>query len=115
MSLDTPWIRQLKPRHQRQEERLGKTPGGQKGVASGRFWRWKRDGRLHGFLIEARTTEAGSFTFTLEEFEKIEKDAYMTPPGLLPGMQIDIQGRSLMLTDLKDFNERENRLLGEDA
>lgn len=107
----TPWQKQLKPKHQRQEENLGNRPGGQRQPASGRIWRFARDVKLMGFLIEARTTEKPSYRISLEEWLAIEQQAHMTPPGCLPAMQIDIQGHSLIVTRLVDFEDRENRLV----
>jgi hypothetical protein len=112
-NLDPPWQRQLKPKHRRQEEKLGRIPGGQRQPASGRIWRFARDAVLMGFLIEARTTEKGSYTISLDEWLAIERQAHMTPPGCLPAMQIDIQGHSLIVTRLVDFEDRENRLIQE--
>ena len=81
--------------------------GGETGVNSGRFWRWKRDGKLWEFLIEARTTEANSYSIQRDEFLAIEREAKQTPPGLLPGMQIDIRNLSLMVIRLNDFQQME--------
>lgn len=81
--------------------------GGEKSVNSGRFWRWKRDGKLWEFLIEARTTEHNSYSIQRDEFLAIEREAQQTPPGLLPGMQIDIRNLSLMVIRLNDFQQME--------
>jgi hypothetical protein len=113
--MDTPWSRARKTRSQLQEERIGDMPGGQKQVNSGRFWRWKRDGILHEFLIEARTTEKGSYSINKEEFQKIKREALQTPPGLLPGMQIDIQDLSLIVVETKDWQEIYTRLITAEA
>jgi hypothetical protein len=101
--METPWSRARKKRHERQEERIGNMDGGSKQANSGRFWRWKRDAILHDFLIEARTTEAGSYRIEGKEFQAIEKQAIQTPPGLLPGMQIDIGDLQLITIRLSDF------------
>lgn len=77
--------------------------GGQKQVNSGRFWRWKRDGILFEFLIEARDTTSASYSISKNEFQQIRQEALATPPGLLPGMQIDIQDLSLIAVETKDF------------
>lgn len=84
--------------------------GGRKQVNSGRLWRWKRDAVLHEFLIEARTTKNRSYRIEKDEFLQIEREAKQTPPGLLPGMQIDIQGLQLITTRLSDFQDREMRM-----
>jgi hypothetical protein len=108
--MEPPWKKALKSKHQQQEERIGRMPGGSKQPASGRIWRFARDAVLMGFLIEARTTDKRKYTIDLDEWLKIEREAHMTPPGLLPGMQIDIDGHQLIVTRLVDFTERENRL-----
>jgi hypothetical protein len=111
--VEPPWKQALKPKHRQQEERINRL-GGQRQPASGRLWRFRRDGKLLGFLIEARTTEKDSYTLKLKELQAIEQEAHMTPPGLLPAMQIDIQGHSYILTRLIDFMDREARLGIED-
>ena len=86
-----------------QEERLGKMEGGSQQPNSGRLWRWKRDGILWEFLIECRDTQKGSYRIERDEFLDIRKQALATPPGLLPGMQIDIQDLSLITVETKEF------------
>lgn len=98
-----PWKRAVKAKHVRQEQRLGKLPGGLQGVNSGRLWRFKRDGRLWDWLIEARTTEKQTYAISVDEFKKIAREAISTPPGLLPAVQLDIQDESLMIIRLADF------------
>lgn len=90
-------------------------PGGEQGIASGRLWRWKRDGRLYGFLIEARDTEASGYRIEYDEFKNITRQAYSTPPGLLPGMQIDIKDLQLMTIRLTDFQEMMLRIRNMEA
>jgi hypothetical protein len=109
--METPWSRARRTRSSKQEGRIGKMEGGSKQVNSGRLWRWKRDGILHEFLIEARTTEAGSYKISGDEFLKIRREGLQTPPGLLPGMQIDIQDLSLMVIELSAFQDLYVRLL----
>lgn len=112
MGLETPWQRaKTKTKSQRQEERLGKMDGGKAQVNSGRFWRWKRDARLHNFLIEARTTDAGSYRIERSEFIEIRKQARQTPPGLLPAMQIDLGDLHLMVTELQAFQDAQMRII----
>lgn len=115
MPMETPWLRAKKTRHEAQERRLGKLPGGTKQVGSGRIWRWKRDGKLFVFLIEARTTQDKGYRITAEEFKTIQKEGLQTPPGLLPAMQIDIQDVSLIAIRLVDFNEIYSRMLDLEA
>jgi len=109
--METPWDRARKTRHQIQEERLGRLEGGSKQINSGRFWRWKRDNKIYEFLIEARRTSANSFSISRDEFLNIQKNAYQTPPGLLPGMQIDIQELQLITLRLTDFHSMYHRLI----
>lgn len=85
--------------------------GGRKTVNSGRLWRWKRDNILHNFLIEARTTEAGSYRIDKKEFQNIRKEAFQTPPGLLPGMQIDLGDLHLIVIELQIFQQMNLRLI----
>jgi hypothetical protein len=110
VGLETPWEKAGKARHVRQEERLDKIHGGQKGVNSGRHWRWKRDGRIGHFLVECRDTSARSFSIGYDEFHTITRQAHQTPPGLLPAMQIDILDLSLFVMRLVDHEDREIRL-----
>lgn len=111
MPHETPWARARKTKSQRQEERLGKMEGGSQQTNSGRFWRWKRDAILHNFLIEARTTDAGSYRIDRKEFLEIRKEARTTPPGLLPAMQIDLGDLHLMVTELSAFQDAQMRLI----
>lgn len=108
---ETPWSRARKARHEIQEEKIGKLPGGKRQVNSGRLWRWKRDGILHDFLVEARTTEKGSYRISRNEFLKIRHEALQTQGGLLPSMQVDLDGLSLMVIELSAFNQLYSELL----
>jgi hypothetical protein len=112
---ETPWQRARKTKSQRQEERIGRLPGGSQQVNSGRHWRWKRDNKLHEFLIEARTTDNKTYSISKDEFQKIRTEALKTPPGLLPGMQIDIQGLSLLVMELTAFQDLQARLIDLEA
>ncbi len=85
--------------------------GGSRQVNSGRLWRWKRDARLHNFLIEARTTQHDSYSISFKEFQDIRRQAFQTPPGLLPAMQIDIKGLRLIAIELQAFQELNLRLI----
>ena len=114
--MDTPWDRAAgKTKSERQEEKISKLPGGGKQVNSGRStWTSKRDntlGRVFRFLVEARTTDKQSFTFKKREFLDLRKQAYQTPPGLLPMMQIDVGELELALIQLKDLQEIQTRML----
>lgn len=85
--------------------------GGQPQVNSGRFWRWKRDAKLHNFLIEARTTDAESYTIKKREFLDMRKEALQTPPGLLPAMQVDIQELHLIVCELQAWHDLNMRVI----
>lgn len=112
--MDTPWTRARKTRNQQQEERLGKMPEGRQQVNSGRFWRWARDGVVWNFLVEARTNEKAdteSYRIRRREWEVIRAEAFRTPPGLRPAMQITIQDLDLMVMELGDFQTMYTRLI----
>jgi hypothetical protein len=109
--METPWERARKTKSERQEERLGNLPGGNRQINSGRFWRSKRDATLFEFLIEARTTEKGSYTISYDEFRAIEKNALQTPPGCLPGMQIDLRSLRLIVVRFDDWYDERVELL----
>lgn len=103
--METPWTRARKTKSELQEQRIGQMEGGKKQNNSGRIWRWKRDNVLHSFLIEARTTTDGSYRIDKKEFLQIRRQAFQTPPGLLPGMQIDIQELQLITIELGPFQD----------
>ena len=109
--METPWQRARKTKSQLQEERNGRMEGGSKQINSGRTWRSKRDNVLHNFLVESRTTDAGSYRIERDEWKDIRKQSFQTPPGHLPAMQIDLQDVHLMVTELAAFQDREIRLL----
>jgi hypothetical protein len=114
--LTTPWRQATgNQRSQRQERRLAKEPGGKKQINSGRHWVSKRDVRLNGYLVEARTTEKKSYSISRKEFEDITRDALSTPPGQLPGLQIDFEKPgsetlSLFVGRLKDHLYLQERI-----
>jgi len=113
--MEIPWEKAKKTKSQRQEERNAKLPDGKLQINSGRStWTSKRDntlGRIYRFLVESRTTEKGSFTIQKREFLDLRKQAFQTPPGLLPMMQPDIQELSLVVIELKDFQEFQARMV----
>lgn len=109
--VDTPWARAKKTKSQKQEERIGNMEGGKKQINSGRFWRSKRDAVLHNFLVEARTTDAGSYRIEKKEFFNIKRQGLETPPGLLPSMQIDLGELHLMVVELSAFQDMSMRIL----
>jgi hypothetical protein len=105
----TPWEEAREnQRSDRQESGLARRSGGRRQVNSGRLWWSKRDVTLNGFLVEARTTKSASYTLSKVEFEKLTKDAFGTPPGQLPAMQIDFEGgrpTHLFVMRLQDHEE----------
>jgi hypothetical protein len=102
--MDTPWKQANKQRKaRREEERVGKLPGGSKQVNSGRHWFNRRDNTLCGFLVETRITNSGSYSINKDEFEKITREAFSTPPGMLPAMMVNIQGLKLIAIRQEDF------------
>lgn len=114
MSLDTPWQRARKLKSQKQEERLDTIPGGKKGINSGRFKRYPRDGRIYDFLIEARTNEkrgAKSARIEKQEFLDLKRQALQQPGGMKPAMQISIDELDLMVIELADFNDMQAALI----
>lgn len=111
MSLETPWTRARKSKHEQQEARLGASAGGSRQINSGRTWRSKRDAKLYNFLVEARTTESGSYRIERAEWLDIRKQGFQTPPGLLPAMQIDFNGVSLFVMELGAFEEMQVEIM----
>lgn len=110
--MEAPWEKPLKPRHRQQEERISKS-GGQTHPASGRIWRFKRDGILFDFLIEARHTDSGSYRVKLDELHQITREANMTPPGCNPAMQIEFGHEEWILIPLATFREIYNELVNQ--
>ena len=113
--VETPWVRARKNRSLRQEERNGNLPGGSKQVNSGRIWRFKRDNKLYNFLIESRTTEADSYRVNRKEFLDIEKEGFQTPPGMLPGIQVDIKELQLIVIRLTAFQGLQETIIDQEA
>jgi hypothetical protein len=112
--IETPWSRARKLRSVLQEERLNTYPGGQKGINSGRFSRWPRDGKIGNFLIEARTNQkpgAKSARIEKQEWLDLKKQALHEPGGMLPAMQIDMDDVRLVVIELAVFNDMNSRLL----
>jgi len=113
-SLQTPWTRARKLKYEQQEQRLNSLPGGQKGVNSGRFHRFPRDGRIYDFLVETRTNQkpgAKSATISKDEFLQLRRQALEQPGGMKPGMQITIDELDLFVMDLADFTSMYERLI----
>lgn len=109
--MDTPWDRaKAQQKSQKQEKRIGNLPGGRKQINSGRNWFSKRDVRLGGYLVEARITDAQSYTIKKKEFEQITSEAIQTPPGMLPAMMLEIAGLRLVVTREQDHMFMEQRV-----
>jgi hypothetical protein len=109
---ETPWDRARKTRSQLQEERLGNTEGGSKQLNSGRTsWRSKRDAVYREFLVEARSTESGSYTVKAEEWRNLRKEAFQTPPGCLPMIQVELQELTLAVVDFNYLHDLQMELL----
>jgi hypothetical protein len=113
--MDLPWNRARDRRSQRQEQRNAAMPEGSQQPNSGRFWRFKRDNKVWNFLVESRTTEKGSYSVSKKEFESIRREAISTPPGLKPGMQIDLGNLSLFVMELRDFEALYTRVVDLEA
>lgn len=110
--MTTPWEKaDAQRKARRQEDRMGKKPGAQKQVNSGRTWFSKRDVRWNGFLVETRYTDNKTYPIERDEFKRMTSDAIRTPPGQLPAMQIDFgeptSTLSLFVMRLQDHEARE--------
>lgn len=100
---ETPWKRiQQSRRARHSEERAAHEQGGRRQPASGAKWFAKGDLRAHGFLIDDKFTDAGSFRVTREMWQKIEREAAQTPPGLRPSLRISIPGLPKLRVVLED-------------
>jgi hypothetical protein len=86
-----------------QERSVAKSIGGLTVPASGAFWARKGDARSDDLLVEAKTTQAASFSIKRVVWEKIRKEALLD--GRIPVMAIQIQGRNLVVLDEEDFLE----------
>ena len=71
----------------------------------------KRDNKLFEFLVEARTTSAGSYSISRNEFFELKRQAHATPPGFMPAMQVDIRDLSGIFLELQIFNEMQRLLI----
>lgn len=99
-----------------QERRLAALPGGSRQINSGRTsWQSKRDNKLFEFLVEARTTNAGSYSISYDEFLDLKRQAHATPPGFMPAMQIDIRDLQGIFIELRAFTEMQRMLIEMEA
>ena len=93
---------------------MNKLPGGRKGVNSGRFRPFPRDGRIFDFLIEARINQkpgAKSATISKHEFQELRRQALGQPGGMKPAMQVTIDDLDLIVIDMADFVDMYNTLV----
>ena len=105
--LETPWQRgRKKSRSKEQEERTSRMRGARPQVNSGRIWSSLRDNTLTtfvgSFLIDNKTTERANESFRIERKKWLElrRDANRTPPGCLPGLQVDLQDVHLLVVEV---------------
>lgn len=68
-------------------------------------------GRVYKFLVEGRITDSGSYRVERKEFLELRKQAYQSPPGLLPMFRLDIAGLRLVVIEEKDMDEMQTRML----
>jgi hypothetical protein len=104
----------VRSKSQQQERDLAKRITGLSVPASGAFWARKGDVRSDDLLVEAKTTDAASFSIKRTIWEKIRREAILD--GRIPVLAISIQDRNLVVLDEEDFLElRSNaaRHLGE--
>lgn len=109
-----PWTQARKRRSLIQEQGLDKMPDGIKTPGSGRIPGFKRDGRLYDFLVEARTNEkptVGSYRIERKEFLQLEQEAFQTPPGYLPMIQVTIQDLELAVVKLSVIHDMKRRIM----
>jgi hypothetical protein len=59
--------------------------------------------RTEDLLVEAKTTEAASFSIKKTIWEKIRREALLD--GRIPVLAVQIQGRNLVVLDEEDFLE----------
>jgi len=110
--VETPWHRARHHKSEAQEKRLGNKPNSKRQPNSGRGRFAKRDGRLFGhYLVEARQTDAKSYTIKEDEFRDIEKQARLAPPGCRPAMALEIGKLRLIVTLESDWDDDQARLL----
>lgn len=67
--------------------------------------------REHGYLVDDKYTDAGSFTIDRKMWQKIEQEAAMTPPGLRPRLRISIRGLPKLCVMLEDDHIYEQGIL----
>jgi NADPH-dependent 7-cyano-7-deazaguanine reductase QueF-like protein len=100
----------IKKKSKKQEKRNAKELHGKVTPASGAFDFAKGDVRLDMFLIECKYTDKDYYTFKLDIWDKIEKEA-LNDNLRIPLMQVDIQDKKFMIIDsdvLKEFLDFSN-------
>jgi hypothetical protein len=118
--IQTPWKRATQQRYALQETRTAREQGGRQQPNSGRRWFAKRDvvlenpiGRL---LIDNKETgQNDSYRITGKDFKALKRDANRTPPGCYPGLQIDIRGVHLMVTETVFYDDVKKHIAGLEA
>lgn len=87
----------------RQEKDLASTYRGSRNAMSGAGWVRKADVRSLDFLIEAKTTNAKSYSLKLSELRELRKQAIMD--DRTPLFIVDIQGHRYVVLDENDWQE----------
>lgn len=90
------------PRSRKSEERAAKLDGGKRVPMSG-AGRQKGDTKSARFRGEDKVTEAASYTLKLSDLLKIEREAILTPPCLIPYFRVTIQGHTWRMIREKDW------------
>lgn len=113
--METPWKRANEMRHVKQERNFGKSKGANPQLNSGRFWHSKRDNKKFSFLVENRTTNAGSYTIKAKELKQLTRDAFFH--SNIPAMNIEFEKESEDWTLIRsvDLEEMQERMLGLEA
>ena len=85
----------------KQEDRLAKTVGGSRNVASGAFWLRKGDVRSDDLLIEAKWTGRSSFTLKAKVLEDAMDEAIIS--GRIGVLGICLNNKNYVVLDEEDF------------
>lgn len=113
--METPWQKAKRVQHVEQEKKIAKGRGGSAQVNSGRLWFSRRDAKKFGFLIEARTTMAGSYSIKAQELKQLTRDAFFHKN--LPAMIIEFEKEheDWILIRSVDFEDLYERMLALEA
>jgi hypothetical protein len=90
-------------RSRKQEDSIADTYRGSRNVMSGAGWVRKADVRTEDMLIEAKTTQAKSYSLKLSELRELRKQAIMD--DRVPVFIVDIQGHRYVVLDENDWLE----------